>query len=83
MKRIISICIAAVMLAGTTAFAAQESDVTEIAMGTSKADVYAKIGAPQKGSVNGSKETYTLSNGKTAVLHYYDDILHDGFIIIN
>lgn len=82
MKKIIAIYTAALMLAGTNAFAVDQSAVTDIAIGTAKAEVYERIGAPASATADGRREIYSLSNGRKAVLRYFDDILDDGFILI-
>ncbi len=41
----------------------------------------ADFGAPESVSVNGSKETYSLEDGRTAVLHYDNGNLETGYII--
>ncbi len=71
------------MLGTTTAFAVDRDTVTEIAIGTPRAEIYARIGMPEISSAEGVKEIYTLSNGDRAVLRYYGDILDMGFILVD
>lgn len=82
MRKITSICIMAVMLTLTSAFAAEISDIMTIPSGASRTDVREKIGAPHSVSAYGDKETYTLTGGQTAVLRYLDDSLDVGFILV-
>lgn len=42
---------------------------------------YPELGAPESVSANGNKETYSLDDGRTAVLHYDGDTLETGYII--
>lgn len=44
-------------------------------------DVYTSLGEPESVSANGNKETYSLDDGRTAVLHYDDGELETGYII--
>lgn len=60
MKRIIFICMAIVMLLGTTAFGAQEENVIQINEGTSRDEVHRIIGEAESVSVEGYREVYTL-----------------------
>lgn len=45
------------------------------------ASKYPELGTPESVSANGSKETYSLEDGRTAVLHYDGDTLETGYII--
>lgn len=83
MKRIILI-IAAAMLIGSSAYAAEEAAVREIPKNASREAIHAAIGSPDS-EVLGYKETYYLSNGNTAVLQYsyFDDTLSKGYILVN
>lgn len=82
MKKLAAICIMALMLTLTSAFAAEISDVVSIPSGTSRSAVHEKIGAPKSESAYGDKEIYALSGGRTAVLRYLDDCFDVGFILI-
>lgn len=82
MKRIIFICMAIVMLLGTTAFGAQEENVIQINEGTSRDEVHKIIGEAESVSVEGYREVYTLENGKSAVMYYRDDMFDFGFIVV-
>lgn len=44
-------------------------------------EVYPDLGTPESVSANGNKETYSLEDGRTAVLHYDGDTLETGYII--
>ena len=44
-------------------------------------DIYSSLGEPESVSANGNKETYSLDDGRTAVLHYDDGELETGYII--
>ncbi len=44
-------------------------------------DIYSSLGEPESVSANGNKETYSLGDGRTAVLHYDDGELETGYII--
>lgn len=63
--------------------AVSEQSVRSILIGTSKSDVYAAIGNADKVSANGMKDTYFMTDGKTAVFQYSADILVHGYILVN
>lgn len=44
-------------------------------------DIYSSLGEPESVSANGNKETYSLDDGRTAVLHYDGGELETGYII--
>ncbi len=84
MKKFAAVCIAVSMLySASAALAVDESTVTAIARGTSRADIHAQIGDSAKQSMGGYKEIYRLSNGSDAVLSFDEDILSCGFIVLN
>lgn len=70
-------------VATISAYAVSEESVTQIPVGTSRDEIHSLIGEPMNTAVSGYKETYCLDNGNTAVLTYSDDMLSDGFIIVN
>ncbi len=86
MKKVIAL-IAAVCVSGafsgTAAFAAEESDVTSIGRWTSRTEIRQRLGEPQNITSGGYKEIYSLSNGRTAVFKYLDDMLESGYILVN
>lgn len=82
MKKVIFVC-TLLISAATVCTAADKSDISQISTGTSRDEIHSLIGEPQSISAGGYKEIYHLENGKTAVLTYIDDILNDGFIVIN
>lgn len=53
-----------------------------IEIGEERENVYEKLGEPDSVSEDGSKEVYNLSDGNTAVLQYEDDVLGDGYILV-
>ena len=59
----------------------ESGSVTESGIGDSREEIYAAAGEPESVSAGGSKETYTLDDGSTAILHYDGDTLENGFII--
>lgn len=67
----------------SAAFCADENTVITITKGTSKTHIHQILGEPTHTSSCGFKEIFELSDGKTAILQYVDDILSDGFILIN
>lgn len=75
--RRITMMIAAVLTFGASVLA-QAANVTEI--GSERAEVYRTMGEGSESS-GGLKETYRLSDGTEAVLHFDDDILVRGFIL--
>lgn len=74
--------ITAALYAVPAAYAADTDTVTGIEIGASREEVHLRIGAPQSVSPDGSKETYTLESGETAVLRYRGEELQFGYIII-
>ncbi len=72
--------IAAIMMMGTTALAADRDDMAAVAIGSNRAAVYETAGTGETTS-SGLKETYTLDGGDEAVLHFDSDILVRGFIL--
>lgn len=66
-----------IMIFGTAALA-QAANVSEI--GSDRAEVHRMMGEGSESS-DGLKETYRLSDGTEAVLHFDDDILVRGFIL--
>ncbi len=78
MKKIV--IMAAIMMMGTTAFAANASDASSVTIGSSRTAVYDTLGAGESTS-SGLKETYELDGGAEAVLHFDNDILVRGFIL--
>ncbi len=77
--RRIAMMIAAVLTLGVSVLA-QAADMIEI--GSERAEVYRTMGEGSESS-GGLKETYRLSDGTEAVLHFDDDILVRGFILNN
>lgn len=53
----------------------------DVEIGSQRDDVYSQLGDPESVSGNGSKETYQLDDGRTAVLQYDGDTLESGYII--
>ena len=54
----------------------------EVGIGAEREDVYDTMGEPESSAANGSKETYTLDDGSTVIVHYGDDGTVDrGYII--
>lgn len=60
-----------------------EPEQTDEAVSTDELDdIYNSIGEPDSVSSDGSKETYSLSDGNTVILQYEDDELDTGYIIV-
>lgn len=84
MKKVIAVLAAATLaFSGTVSLAAEESPVTAIARWTGRNEIHSLLGAPHTVSGNGYKEIYKLSNGKIAVLKYIDNMLDEGYILVN
>lgn len=58
-----------------------ENSDPDVEIGSQRDDVYSQLGDPESVSGNGSKETYQLDDGRTAVLQYDGDTLESGYII--
>lgn len=85
-KKVIALFTALVIagaLSGTAALAAEEDDVTAMAQWTSRTEIHNRLGEPQNVTSGAYKEIYKLSNGKTAVFRYIDNMLESGYILIN
>ncbi len=83
MKKVIALVAAVCALSSTAALAAEESDVTSMVQWTSRTEIHNRLGEPQNMTSSGYKEIYKLSNGKTAVLRYLDNMLESGYILVN
>ncbi len=83
MKKVIALVAAMCALSTTAALAAEESDVTSMGQWTSRTEIHNRLGEPQNMTSSGYKEIYKLSNGKTAVLKYLDNMLESGYILVN
>lgn len=81
MKKYITAIILAAAMFSTVGYAAGEDVLTGISMGAERDEIYAAAGMPDTVSAGGAKETYVLSGGGMAVLHYLDDVLINGYII--
>lgn len=55
--------------------------LTDLDIGNSRSSVSSSAGDPHDISGNGSRETYKLDNGSTAVLQYNGDTLENGYIV--
>lgn len=55
--------------------------VMDSEIGNRRSSVYSSAGDPHEISSNGSRETYNLDNGSTAVLQYNGDTLKNGYIV--
>lgn len=53
-----------------------------VLIGTERKNVYEQIGQPDTISGDGSKETYNLPDGNTAVLQYDGEVLDTGYIVM-
>ena len=63
-------------------FVDAEEQADEIAIGNERSSVYNQLGTPDSVSGDGSRETYTLPDGNTAILQYNGDVLDEGYIIV-
>ncbi len=63
------------------AYAEPEEPVQEPETAAPEEDIYSSLGEPESVSANGNKETYSLDDGRTAVLHYDGGELETGYII--
>lgn len=59
------------------------SSAAEVEKGADRETVYDRLGEPDAVSTDGSRETYNLSDGSTAVLQYDDGVLDSGYILVN
>ena len=59
-----------------------EETAGEIAIGDERSNVYDQLGKPNSVSGDGSRETYTLPDGNTAILQYNGDVLDEGYIVV-
>ena len=86
MKKVIALIAAACVsgvFSSTVTLAAEESAITSIEQWTSRTEIHQRLGEPRDMTSGGYKEIYKLSNGKTAVLKYLDNMLESGYILIN
>ena len=62
---------------------ANNADVSpEVGIGAEREDVYGAMGEPESAAANGSKETYSLDDGSTVIVHYGEDgTVERGYII--
>jgi hypothetical protein len=67
--------------AETDEFTDTESNDLVPNIGSARDDVYSSLGEPESVSSGGSKETYQLDDGSTAVLQYSGDTLDAGYIV--
>lgn len=61
---------------------AEEEAIDEVSIGDERSNIYDRLGEPDTVSGDGSKETYNLSDGSTAVLQYEGDVLDTGYIVV-
>lgn len=57
------------------------ASVGDVSIGSGRSEVYDSLGEPDTTSRDGSRETYSLEDGSTAILHYDGDVLGDGYIV--
>ncbi|MGN0106851.1 MAG: M56 family metallopeptidase [Hominilimicola sp.] len=57
-------------------------DVGSVEIGDNRSNIYDRLGEPDSVSGDGSKETYNLSDGSTAILQYDGDTLDTGYIVV-
>lgn len=63
--------------------AAEEESINDVSIGDERSNIYDKLGEPDTVSGDGSKETYSLPDGNTAVLQYDGDVLDTGYIVVD
>lgn len=59
----------------------ESGGVDDVSIGSGRQEVYESLGEPDEVSGGGSRETYELDDGSTAILHYDGDVLGDGYIV--
>lgn len=60
-----------------------ENAVNSVPIGSERSSIYNRLGEPDTVSSDGSRETYSLSDGSTAVLQYDGEVLDSGYIVVN
>lgn len=60
-----------------------KGELDEVSVGAERTEVYDRIGEPDSVSGNGSKETYSMSDGSTVILQYDGEVLDSGYIVVN
>ena len=61
---------------------AETEDTPAVGIGAWREDVYGAMGEPESAAANGSKETYTLDDGSTIIVHYGENgTVERGYII--
>ena len=83
MKKLLLATITAMLLTGSAAYAATESEVTSISTGDRHAEIHEEIGEPDLTDKYGYKDIYNLSGGKRAILRYCDEVFDSGYIVVN